>query len=660
MLLKSLKLLNFRQYEGTQSVAFSTDPVKNVTVILGDNTFGKTTLLQAFNWCFYGKANLDDPDMLLNQDVADRMGNGEKADVEVEVEFIHDGRLYSLLRSQTYSMVGGVVKGDAPIKKMGFPKPDGQFDPIKDSKIDELIKSILPEALSDYFFFDTERVASVSERKDLSSSVKDLVGLSVLYNAIDHLGDKSHKRSVIGRLYGQMDEDGDERAADALKIIQDSTDRIEHIKDDIEECDGQIEQLKAQKETLDEKLRGNEDTKVLQSRKLQLERAVLGETKQVENTRKYLRDDFNAKSLSFFAGPLVEKAEALLKNAKLDDKGVKDLTRPALEEILGRGVCVCGLKFSEHPDAVECIKTEMRYCPPESIGNAVKNFRSDIASLAGDREEIFDGMNDRQANISTAVERIQEANEEIDSLSREIAELPNLGQYEAARNDVKKQLKHLAAQRDGLVGERHTLNDKLDRAQKTYQAFAVASGKNKEIIRYINYAEQISQWLKETYSDKEIAIRETLQDRVNDIFQRMYHGKRRVVIDANYQVSLITDLNGVSKVTGESEGLNRVKNFAFIAGLVSIAKEKVVASSGNQEFDLSSEPYPLVMDAPFSNTDETHIANISKELPKASEQVIMFVMNKDWLYAKPVLEGRVGASYVLSKMSEQHSELRRA
>lgn len=289
MLLKSLKLLNFRQYEGTQSVAFSTDPVKNVTVILGDNTFGKTTLLQAFNWCFYGKANLDDPDMLLNQDVADRMGNGEKADVEVEVEFIHDGRLYSLLRSQTYSMVGGVVKGDAPIKKMGFPKPDGQFDPIKDSKIDELIKSILPEALSDYFFFDTERVASVSERKDLSSSVKDLVGLSVLYNAIDHLGDKSHKRSVIGRLYGQMDEDGDERAADALKIIQDSTDRIEHIKDDIEECDGQIEQLKAQKETLDEKLRGNEDTKVLQSRKLQLERAVLGETKQVENTRKYLR-----------------------------------------------------------------------------------------------------------------------------------------------------------------------------------------------------------------------------------------------------------------------------------------------------------------------------------------------------------------------------------
>ncbi len=497
----------------------------------------------------------------------------------------------------------------------------------------------------------------MSDRKDLSSSVKDLVGISALYNAIDHLGDKSHKRSVIGKLYGQMDEDGDERASNALKIIQNETDRIERLKEDITECDSQIEQSLAQKASLDEKLKGNETTKALQAKKVQFETAVSRDTAAVEKTKSLLRGDFSSKSLNFFVGPLAERAETLLKNAKLDDKGIKDLTRPALEEILGRGVCVCGLKFDAHPDAIEHIKAEMRYCPPESIGNAVKNFRTDIAALAGDRDEIFDGMNDRQANIITTTERIHEANEQVDILSRQIAELPNLGKYESARNDVKKQLKQLNARRDQLVGQQHTAKDKLERATKSYQAFSVASGKNKEIIRYINYAELIAQWLKETYAEKETTIRETLQDRVNDIFQRMYHGKRRVVIDANYQVSLITDLNGVSKETGESEGLNRVKNFAFIAGLVSMAKDKVVASSGDQEIDLSSEPYPLVMDAPFSNTDETHIANISKELPEASEQVIMFVMNKDWLYAKPVLEGRVGASYVLSKISEQYSEL---
>ena len=660
MLLKSLRLLNFRQYEGTQRVEFSVDSDKNVTVILGDNTFGKTTLLQAFNWCFYGKVNLLNPEMLLNYDVADRMGNGETADVEVEIELVHNNRLYSLLRKQTYSKIGGNVRGDAPTKKMSFLKPDGQSEPINPGKVDEVIKSILPEDLSSYFFFDTERVASVSTRKDLSSSVKDLVGLSVLYNAMKHLGDKSHKRSVIGKLYDSMDQDGDERAAQALRSMQDATDRCDEIKKQLVECDSELEQLNAQKVQLDEKLRDNEGTKALQAKKEKLEADVSRDEAAVERTEGLLRSDFSDNSLRYFVGPLVKKAELLLKDAELDDKGIKDLTKPALEEILRRGVCVCGLKFSEHADAVEHIKAEMRYCPPESIGNAVKNFRGDIASLAGDVNRILDSMNDRKANVYTTSLRIDQAHDDIDSLSSKIEELPDLGRYEAARNDVKKQIRQKVNQRDALMREDGAQKSKAEKARKIYETFSVASGKNKQIILYIKYAEAIAQWLDETYSEKESAIRETLQERVNSIFEKMYHGKRRVVIDANYQVNLVTDLNGTSKITGESEGLNRVKNFAFIAGLVSIAKDKVVTKLGDQEYDLSSEPYPLVMDAPFSNTDETHIANISKELPMASEQVIMFVMNKDWRYAKPVLEGRVGASYVLSKISEQHSELKEA
>ena len=46
MLIKTLRMENFRQFRGTTKVDFSCDPDKNVTIILGDNTFGKTTLLQ--------------------------------------------------------------------------------------------------------------------------------------------------------------------------------------------------------------------------------------------------------------------------------------------------------------------------------------------------------------------------------------------------------------------------------------------------------------------------------------------------------------------------------------------------------------------------------------------------------------------------------------
>ena len=39
---------NFRQFKGNQILEFACDPKRNVTVLLGDNTFGKTTILQAF------------------------------------------------------------------------------------------------------------------------------------------------------------------------------------------------------------------------------------------------------------------------------------------------------------------------------------------------------------------------------------------------------------------------------------------------------------------------------------------------------------------------------------------------------------------------------------------------------------------------------------
>ena len=70
-----------------------------------------------------------------------------------------------------------------------------------------------------------------------------------------------------------------------------------------------------------------------------------------------------------------------------------------------------------------------------------------------------------------------------------------------------------------------------------------------------------------------------------------------------------------------------------------------------------NEPYPLVMDAPFSNADETHIKNISSVLPSVANQVIMFVMQKDWQYAQPVMESRVGKYCQLKKYSESHTEI---
>lgn len=59
MLLKSIKVKDFRQFKGEQYVSFSTDPERNVTIIQGDNGAGKA-LCQAlsvpFNYFQYPRA----------------------------------------------------------------------------------------------------------------------------------------------------------------------------------------------------------------------------------------------------------------------------------------------------------------------------------------------------------------------------------------------------------------------------------------------------------------------------------------------------------------------------------------------------------------------------------------------------------------------------
>lgn len=54
MKFESITMENFMRYKGRNHIEFSCDDVKNVTVVLGDNTVGKTTIAQAFRWGLYG------------------------------------------------------------------------------------------------------------------------------------------------------------------------------------------------------------------------------------------------------------------------------------------------------------------------------------------------------------------------------------------------------------------------------------------------------------------------------------------------------------------------------------------------------------------------------------------------------------------------------
>lgn len=659
MLIKSLKMQNFRQFKGNTAVDFSCDPNQNVTIILGDNTFGKTTLLQAFNWCFYEIVMFDNnPDFLLNLEVANDMTNGDTETVSVEICVIHNSVEYVISRSQQYVCANNKVSGAKKSQvKVSYKQPDGQTESVRALEVQNVIENILPKDLSTYFFFDTERVRSISTRKDVSDAVKGLLGLSIMDSAIKHIGTKGNKKTVLGKLYGAMDTDGDKRARDALDMIQSSEAKREAIKDQLETCASQIKQYEARKGQLDDILRDNQTTSTLQKKKEDLERRISTERSSLESTTGLFFKEFSKGSLQMFAQPLLGRASDFLAATKIDDKGIRDLTAPTILELIKRGRCICGAEICEGNDAYRHLMEELNYVPPESIGNTVRHYREKLSSFSKNADHIYDSLTSRYQEIYRSKARIQEREDELADISIQIRGKENMKQYETELLDVKKRLRELSDKKERLIRDDATLKNDIERYKKVYDSLVAVSDKNKETMLFIQYAEEILDWLSSTYKEKEAFIREALETKVNHIFEQMYHGHRRVSIDQRYQVTLLTTIEDKEVAAGESEGSNRVKSFAFIAGLVALAKEKLIATAGEEGFNLSSEPYPLVMDAPFSNADETHTANISKVLPEIAEQVIMFVMQKDWRYAEPVMASRVGKQYTLKKHSETYTVL---
>lgn len=101
MKFKSITMENFMRYKGVNTIEFSCDPGKNVTVVLGDNTVGKTTIAQAFRFGLYGAVNMEkwknaDDYQLLNNDVLAFMDADSKAAVSVTIVAADEEKQYTI------------------------------------------------------------------------------------------------------------------------------------------------------------------------------------------------------------------------------------------------------------------------------------------------------------------------------------------------------------------------------------------------------------------------------------------------------------------------------------------------------------------------------------------------------------------------------------
>lgn len=190
MIIKSISFKNFRQFRDEKTIDFLNDSSSNnVTVFLGDNSHGKSTLIQAFIWAIYNKEKLDleYPDDILNKDTLSHLQPRETADVFVKVVLLHGGVEYTFLREQKY-----LCKDPKVVKRLEdcdkyeiWYVENGQT--IRSKEPIATREKILPEDLAGYFFFDGEHIKKLNDKKNLKHSIAKLLGLLPLQNAVRDL-----------------------------------------------------------------------------------------------------------------------------------------------------------------------------------------------------------------------------------------------------------------------------------------------------------------------------------------------------------------------------------------------------------------------------------------------------------------------------------------
>ena len=203
MKFERLILHNFMRYKGRNELEFSCDEQKNVTVVLGDNTVGKTTIAQAFRFGLYGEIQIENGKIkedyqLLNSDVVSSMDSNARESVFVEITLSNDEKRYEIHREIAYirKYPSNVLTESYRKKSLSFSENYGGLKEIPEEEMESVIQEMFPRDLAGYFLFDGEKwntgnLGGIKE--NIKESVHKLTGLSSAEKAMFHIADMGKK-----------------------------------------------------------------------------------------------------------------------------------------------------------------------------------------------------------------------------------------------------------------------------------------------------------------------------------------------------------------------------------------------------------------------------------------------------------------------------------
>ena len=625
MYLNKITLTNFRLYHNKCVFNLGYDPQRNFNVIFGNNAAGKSSLLNAITWAFYGEELHDRKkrnNPIYNKVTSKKcQETGEDFKVSVKLELYdldnsNNKKHFHVTRSIFYK-IGEDGEPEIKEEKLEVLDFDGSKYENDQNKIDSNISTLMHK----YFFFNGEQLENYFDNNDLEETIKRISQLNLINKVKDHL------KSVEDKY---------------LKIIEDKDKDLEPYNNNVRTLKAELEKYKKQKDELDTQITDlKKDIKKFDNQFKRLEEAkkLAEEREKLYNERKELVNDLNEKEEKYNKKvielyvilnlyDILEKVARL--DAKLPEKSQikNDILIKLYEDILEEGVCLCGSDFNKYPKHRDKIESRLNtlkinvFEEDPKGDNYLKESEtiSDIKTLLKSISEKHEFINDLRKDIRKIEKRItgkEGIDERLEIISKTFSEEKNvkISELEKNRSESKNRLEEEEKNLEDLKGTIQKHKILLNNAEEELDK--VLSNKNELKTLRKQYA--FCGKAKKIIEDLDVNLKDDILEQIrNKIYQQFVEtnwsdGKfKDVMIDDNYNISM-KDIYDDPIITGDlSGGEERILALSFITALNSI--------SG---FDL-----PLFIDAPLSTLDNKNSRYFLKNLnsfTKDKQIIFLFI-----------------------------------
>ena len=307
------------------------------------------------------------------------------------------------------------------------------------------------------------------------------------------------------------------------------------------------------------------------------------------------------------------------------------MTDKTIDFLLEKRTCLCGHRIEKDSEEEKALEQLKKVVPPAVIGTIVGNFQDKIFKWDHEGAEIYSTIQNKAQLYQAEYYQMLDEEEELERKERKIDRKINFAQERLKMNSFSRKAREEREKERIAKLNIEEYKTKIEQCEKEKEALSEKTEANMRLQLYIAYAEELYASSCRIYQNKESKLLSDLNEVIERNFKEMFNEQEKIArLGEDYVLRLyykrVSNSNGYSNMeaTGLSEGEKIARNFAFIVSILELANRR------KEEGDDIAQSLPLVLDGPFSKLGTVNTSKVAKVLPSVSEQVIIFMLDKDW------------------------------